>query len=140
MTKLITEVKPENLVTYGKLLVAFFDGFKDKKIDSYGNITLSDKSEPELYIHIQNSDDKYSVLRRKAGERVNKIGRRADEKLLFKSAYEKYLAAKNEKNSIDLEKESLKARIAELEAKATKVAPKVKKVQVQQEIKEEINE
>lgn len=129
MTNLVIEVKPENLVSYGKLLVGFFDGFKNKTIDDFGNVELAKDAEPELYIHIQNADDKYSVVRRKIEERFSKAGRRADEKVLFKAAYDKYLNAKNKVPVVDKEKELLKARIAELESKAIKPVVKAKKIE-----------
>lgn len=116
---LVLEVKPEQLVAYGKLLVAFYDDFKMKKVDEDGNIIILDKT-PTLHIHIQNSDDKYSVVKRVAGIKRNQAGNRAEEKRLFARAYSKYLECKKTGGLIDHEKEALKARVAELEGSSNK--------------------
>ena len=127
MTNLVTEVKPENLVNYGKLVVGFFDGFKNKKINKEGEIVIAKDAEPILYIHIQIAEDKYCVTRRKVGTQRNSKGQVADEKVLFKKAYDKYLAAKEGKPAFDPEKEIMRAKIAELEAnQKVKIEPKNK--------------
>ena len=131
MVNLVTEVKPENLVNYGKLVVGFFDGFVNKKIDKEGNITIAKDAEPVLYVHIQIAEDKYCVTRRKASSQRNRRGERADETVLFKKAYDKYLAAKKGKPAFDPEKEIMRAKIAELEAnQKVKIEPK-KKVKIE---------
>ena len=85
MTKenLVLDVKPEQLCTYGKLLVAFFDGYKNKTIDEFEGVQIAEDAQPELYIHIQSGDDKYSVVRRRAQIRRDKVGRRVPEEKLF---------------------------------------------------------
>jgi len=142
---LVLEVRPDQLVAYGKLLVAFYDDFKNKKIDEEGKIVILNtketdkdgkvvivKSKPTLYIHIQNSDDKYSVTKRAASMQRNQAGNRAEEKRLFAKAYVKYLEIKNNGGLVDHEKEALKAKVAELEAKA-KVAKSAPVVPVENE-------
>jgi len=74
----------EQLAIYGKQRVGFYDGFKN--------------GEPRLYIYIESGEDRYSVVRRRSGERKvpdsygDKVA--VDEKTLFKRAYDKYVAFK----------------------------------------------
>jgi hypothetical protein len=114
--RLVLDVKPGQLVSYGKLLVGFHD--KEKKYkDPEGKEIINE----ELYIYVQIADDKYTIVNRKAGfikikdDLGDLIAR--DEKELYKRAYEKYLDIK-ESREVDHEsllKEAQK-RIAELES------------------------
>lgn len=142
MTKenLVLDVRPEQLVSYGKRLVAFYDGYKLKTIDEYEGVEILEGAEPELYIHIQNADDKYSVVRRRAQIRRDRVGRRVPEEKLFAKAYKLYLDLKASGGPVDEEKEALKAKVAELEAKAKapkKIAPKKIETAPKEEKKEE---
>lgn len=144
MTKenLVLDVKPEQLVNYGKLLVAFYDDFKKKSIDEYEGVKVAEDAEPVLYVHIQNGDDKYSVTRRRAQIRRDKVGRRVPEEKLFAKAYKIYLDLKEKGGFIDEEKEALKAEVAKLKAaaKPKKITPKkieTEKKEEKVEIKEE---
>lgn len=145
---LITEIKPDQLASYGNLLVAFYDSFKTKLVDD-GKGGKKQIKESVLYIHIQNSSDKYSIIKQKSGIRRNKQGAVAEEKQLFARAYAKYLelkqnggkAADPERDNMVSQLEAQKARIAELEAaflekKETK-KEETKKEEVKKETKRE---
>jgi hypothetical protein len=122
---LVLEVGPQQLVSYGKLLVAFYDDFKEKVEDEDGVVKPAKDAKPSLHIHIQNSDDKYSIVKRRADIRRNQAGNRAKEEQLFAKAYAKYLEIKNNGGLVDGEKaaltsqnELLMAKIAKMEADA----------------------
>jgi hypothetical protein len=122
---LVLEVGPQQLVSYGKLLVAFYDDFKEKVEDEDGIVKPATDAKPSLHIHIQNSDDKYSIVKRRADIRRNQAGNRAKEEQLFAKAYAKYLEIKNNGGLVDGEKaaltsqnELLMAKIAKMEADA----------------------
>jgi hypothetical protein len=115
--KLILDVKPENLVGYGSIAVAFYDKIKDNKII---NETGESEDIVELYIYIRITNDKYSIVRRKAGERWATVGhdrKKVCEKKTFARAYAKYLELKNTTVGINPELAAAQAKIAELEAK-----------------------
>jgi len=118
------------LVSYGSQQIGFYDGFKPGKIDPRtGELTSSENH--ELYIYINNGNDKFTVVRRKVKE--IRVGNRfIKEEEAYARAYQKYLNLKNQSAAstvIDSEKEALMARIAELEAKAkTKAKTKTKKI------------
>jgi len=143
---LVLEVSPSQLTPYGNLMVAFFDKVQDKaKVDENGDKILNKNGKAELekvatlYIHIQSSDDKYSVTKKKASERRNKAGQVAHEKQLFARAYDRYIQIKNSGGVVDIEKAALIKRVAELEANASKkIEPKnLKKIEPK---KVELNE
>jgi len=129
----------EQLVSYGgNQLVGFYDGYK--------------AGEPVLYIYIKNNADRFSIVRRRAGERKVK-GQFGDlsfmpETTLYKRAYDRYLELKAAGGVIDAQKEALIAKVAELEAKAKTSAEKpvekeVKKVTASKtaaELKDELDE
>lgn len=129
---LVLEVGPQQLVSYGKLLVAFYDDFKEKVVDEDGIVKPTKDAEPSLHIHIQNSDDKYSIIKRRAQIRRNQVGNRVKEEHLYAKAYAKYLEIKNNGGLVDGEKaaltsqnEILMAKIAKMEADAAKEEIKV---------------
>lgn len=116
---LVLEVRPNQLVAYGKLLVAFCDGFKSKKKNDDGDLIDDTDSEPSLYIHIQNADDKYAIAKRRVEIRRGRSGARASEEKIYAKAYDKYIQLKNAGGFVDEEKEFLKAKVAKLEAIAS---------------------
>lgn len=121
----------EQLISYGgKQQVGFYDGFK--------------AGEPVLYIYIKNNGDRFTTVRRKAGDRKvkNAFGdlTLVPETKLFARAYERYLQVKGQNGVVDEEKAQLAARVAELEAKASsEEKPKKKRAakKVTEEKKEE---
>jgi len=132
----VLEVRPDQLVSYNSQLVAFYDFIKkiakiddngDKILDSKGNVELVDKV--ELFIHIQNSEDRYAVVKRKAGFRrvKNKFGDTdiVEEVKLYKRAYDTYLSFKNRGGVIDVEKEALRKEVTELRNAAREEKPAV---------------
>ena len=134
MSNLVLEVRPDQLVSYGNQLIAFYDFLKkvakvgkdgEKILDAKGNVTLVEME--ELFIHIQ-GDDRYSIVKRKAGTRRvrNKFGDtdEVEEVKLFKRAYESYLRFK-EKGVVDVEKEALRREIAALRAASKKEKPSI---------------
>ena len=130
---LVLEVGPQQLVSYGKLLVAFYDDFKEKVTDENGVTKPAKDAKPSLHIHIQNSDDKYSIVKRRADIRRNQAGNRAREEQLFAKSYAKYLEIKNNGGLVDGEKaaltsqnEILMAKIAKMEADAAKAEEQTK--------------
>ena len=122
---LVLDIRPDQLIPYNNLQVAFYDGYKNKVFDKNGKITSF--GEPALYIHIENSQDRYSVTSRLAGEKRNKRGDIAKEIKLFPRAYAKYLEIKKNGGLVDDEKvalasknDVLMAKIAKMEADAAK--------------------
>lgn len=115
----------EQLISYGgKQQVGFYDGEK--------------AGEPALYIYIKNNGDRFTTVRRRAGDRKVKNGfgdtTPVPETTLYARAYERYLQIKGQGGQVDPEKAAMAARIAELEAKAH---AEVKKVEVKAvEVKE----
>ncbi len=108
----------EQLISYGgKQQVGFYDGEK--------------AGEPALYIYIKNNGDRFTTVRRRAGDRKVKNGfgdtTPVPETTLYARAYERYLQIKGQGGQVDPEKAAMAARIAELEAKAS---AEVKKVEV----------
>jgi hypothetical protein len=137
---LVLEVGPQQLVSYGKLLVAFYDDFKEKVIDENGNAKPAKDAEPSLHIHIQNSDDKYSIVKRKADIRRNQAGNRAKEEHLFAKAYAKYLEIKNNGGLVDGEKAALTSQNEILMAKIAKMEADAAKAEVKEEVETEAKE
>ena len=127
---LILDVKPHQLTAYGKLLVAFYDNVNEKR------------NETNLYIHLQNADDRYLIIKRKAQKRRAPNGEMVDEIKLFARAYDKYLQLKNVAGDLGkktAENEALKAKVAQLEAKVAKEEKEAKE-EVKEEKKEEKKE
>jgi hypothetical protein len=138
---LITELTESQFVTYNALNVAFYDVLKDKGISPTGGRVMK----AELYICIRNKKDTFSIVKRKVTERFVE-GMMRSETELYRTAYNKYLAFKNEKlsESSDLlnANQILEEKIKELEAKVSKSkkaskSPKVKPLEEDLEIKEE---
>lgn len=113
------------------LSVAFYDGFKP--------INEFKKEEtPSLYICIKNSKDRTSVVKRKAGSYMVE-GREVKEIDVYKSAYDKYIAAKTGeivtqdsliKKNKDLEAqlEKMKAELELQKSEPKKLVKKTEKV------------
>lgn len=119
------------LVSYGSQQIGFYDGFKPGKIDQEtGELTKG--TESCLYIYINNGGDKFTTIRRKSGKIKikSKNGNRViEETKAYARAFQKYLDSKNGagKTSTVNNEAALLARIAELEAAATKPEEEVKK-------------
>lgn len=139
MSNLILNVTNDLLVSSkdGSLKVAFFDKpYKvNIKTDPKGK-EISSEIENRLYIHIENMNDKFSVIKRRAGEVKVVIN---DEVLfkpeieLFSKSYEKYLEAKKKVTvNHESEKEILRKKIAELESKIE--SEKQSKIESEKEI------
>jgi hypothetical protein len=131
---LILDIKPNQLVSYNKLLIGFYDKLKEKKVN--GKLV----QEPVLYIHIQNSNDRHSILKRKSGIKKIPVGAYGDlqpveETKLYARAYKKYLEAKAAYNP-DLEKKTLEAEIEALKSKID--SKEEKKIEEKEERKETI--
>jgi len=135
MTNLVLEVRPDQLVSYGSQLVAFYDSLKkvakvekdgEKILDAKGNVILEEIT--ELFIHIQ-GEDRYAISKRKAGVRRvrNKFGDtdEVEEIKLFKRAYESYLRFKERGGVVDIEKEALRREVASLRAASKKEKPSI---------------
>lgn len=106
----------EQLISYGKQQIGFYDGYKAGK--------------PALYIYIRNNNDKFTVVKRRAGEKrvmINGDLQPVEETKLYARAYDKYLKIKEAGGIVDKEKEALRIKIAELEAKAAKKEKKASK-------------
>ena len=111
--RLVTNVRPHQYATYGQLRIAFYDKIYN--------------GTPQLYVLVHNSEDKYSIQDRKAGSK--RVPDPEDygnmilvaETILWKRAYDKYIAAKSE-SEVDYksENEILAKKVADLEAKASK--------------------
>jgi hypothetical protein len=132
MTRLITEVKPDQLVSYGSLKVAFYDNqnpdYNEDLHDPKSKNFVKDYHEvPKhvTYIHILNGGDDRSIVKREVktirvldGMGGNKL---ISEKEFYKTAYAKYEQLKNAENASESEVEALKRRIKELEEKSKPV-------------------
>lgn len=108
MGNLITEVRPETLVAYGKKRVAFYDKvlFKGKE---KGDVET-------LYIYVEHPEDgNKTIVRKAAGEQKvrNNFGDLTvtPETKLYARAYSKYLEAKN-----NIIANPLEEKVAKLEA------------------------
>lgn len=136
--KLVTEVTKGNMHSYGGLMIAFFDKINLHKDKSGKEITKVD-----LYIHIENAADKYTVVKRKAGDAkgFNNFGDilYVPETNRYKEAFKKYQdsasAVDYEAKASSLEAEkaaalaesaTLAKKVAELEAKAAEKPEKEK--------------
>ena len=138
--RLILNVTPDLLAPSkdGSLKIAFFDKpYKVKVVKDDKGREISSEIENRVYIHIQNLNDKFSIVQRRAGDKeiirddeitfISEID-------LFPDSYKKYLAAKSAV-TVDhaSENEDLKKRIAELEAKVEELENANKKLRSQKE-------
>lgn len=138
MTKLVTDLKPQQLILTksGSQKVGFYDKICEIDVikDDKGRI-ISSKKVPKLYIHIEIPSDPTTVVDRPAKEqRIIDINNDHEVKYvheteLYSRAYEKYLEAKNSNESNPYEEiEELKKKLAEKENEAAKFNSEPKEI------------
>lgn len=136
---LVKEVKPETTVTYGKLLVGFYDNPR-----TYVNADGEEIKEDRLYIDIKVADAKQQHVRRKARDeevaKFNKAhrlyleaksngGLEASETIIAKkdAEIEELRSQLSEKQNAEKNKNAIETAIEEAAATATGKAPKAPK-------------
>lgn len=123
MTRLVTEIKPHQLVLSktGNSKVGFFDRlYKVDVVKDSNGKEISSKMEPRLYIHIEFPHDPSTVVERPAKEVKIQIGddfQTTHEKDLYVNAYNVYLSEKEKSGNDPYEEiERLKKQLAEKES------------------------
>lgn len=130
--KLLLDVKPNQLVAYDNLRVAFYDKkYKTKRTENEDGEESFGGEEIRLYIHIENSNDPYAINKRQAKKRrvMKEDGEftTVHETKLFERAYKKYLELKSSAEAEPDYKSQLEAaqkQIAELQASASDISSK----------------